>query len=205
MVISEESMNRSSRSVFIAYLLTMSFGCAPTFAESACLQSGTDCPTVDRESVTAMTCRCICATPLDDLLGPIDEDVLVCLPPGLNVRAFDSSSLRNDVSSLTDDEYYARANAWCSEHVAPQVENIADGVARLCGQIACECRLVVPSFVEEEACATPCRRLHCRHGNCPRSIFDLGTGEVDIDGCRCTESSFCGEASTGVVCRPAVP
>lgn len=191
-------MNRESCPVFIAFFLV---SCTASLPEPPCLIEGEECPDIDRERVHAVTCQCVCSTPLDGVIGQIEGEVTTCLPDDLNASLANSEELE-ELLEFEDAEYYERVNAWCTVEVAGQLTNIASGVAHACGSISCACVADMVTLVEEERCTSQCIFVRCTERNCPRSVLDRETYEVNVERCRCTESNFCDAETTGVICRP---
>lgn len=181
------------------------FSCTyPELKSSDCLRIGEDCPNVPRDRVNTVTCQCICSTPLDAIYGPFEEYVRTCLPEGLNLSLAFSESRRRELLDMSDSDYYQAVNGWCSANVAYQLQNIAEGIGRVCGQTSCDCIADTSSLEEIPSCEEPCETVHCKNVNCPRSILDRDSGNVDIDRCRCTESHFCDHETSGTICRPDI-
>lgn len=190
--------------ILSAFFLSTACTSIPELERSGCVTLGENCPTVTREQVTAVTCDCVCSTPLDAIYGRLRERIRTCLPEELNAPLGASEERRMELLAMSEPEYYGEIDAWCTANVTTQLQNIAEGLASMCGSINCDCTADTDSLEELAECETPCDTIHCSGAVCPKAILDKATGDVDIPACACTQSDYCGRESTGTICRPDI-
>jgi len=189
--------------ILSAYFLS---ACSVQLDRSDCVTTGTECPVVARERITAVTCECVCSS--DALLffygEPMEERVRTCLPAELNMPLAGSADSAVDVLEMSEPEYFAELEGWCSSDVVSHLQNIAEGLSGMCGAVNCDCTADVSTVEELESCETPCDTVHCGGSVCPKAIFNEDNADVDLESCACSQSDYCGRDLSAVICRPDI-